>query len=45
MNEVQKVNSRRTADWLAGEVDIRIQKKWLVVAAVAVSVLLMLALD
>ena len=45
MNEVQKVNLRRTADWLASEVDIRIQRKWLLVAAVAVAFLALLALD
>jgi preprotein translocase subunit Sec61beta len=45
MNEVQKVNVRRASEWLAGEVEIRIQKKWLVVAAVAVAILVLLALD
>ena len=45
MNEVQKLNLRRTAEWLAGEVEIRLQKKWLVVAAAVVAALVMLALD
>jgi hypothetical protein len=39
------VNVRRTTEWLAGEVEIRIQRKWLVVAAGAVVALVLLALD
>ncbi|MEE4331728.1 MAG: hypothetical protein V2J10_12730 [Wenzhouxiangella sp.] len=45
MNEVQKVNFRRTAEWMAEEVEIRIQKKWLVVAAAVLGALVLLAFD
>jgi hypothetical protein len=45
MNEVQRFNIRQAGEWLAGEVEIRVPKKWLAVAAVALGILLLLALD
>lgn len=45
MNEVEKVDVRQANESLAGDVEIRIPKKWLVLAVTAVAVLLLLALD
>ena len=45
MNEVQRFNLRQAGEWLSGEVEIRVPKKWLAVAAVALGVLLLVALD
>lgn len=42
MNEIQKTNLRRIAEWLAGDQDIRIRNTWLVVAAFAVAALMVL---
>jgi hypothetical protein len=45
MNEVQRFNLRQAGEWLAGEVEIRVPKKWLAVAAAALGILLLVALD
>jgi hypothetical protein len=45
MNDVEKVNLRKTGAWLSGDIDIRLPKWWLAIGAVCVVVLLILALD
>lgn len=45
MKEVKKLNFRQAANWLEEEVEIRAAKKWLVLAAIVGSLLLLLALD
>ena len=45
MNEVETLNFRRVTEWLAGEVQFQVSRKWLVAAAAAVGVLLLVALD
>jgi len=45
MKEVEKFNLKKTNEWLAGEIDIRVPKKWLAIAAVALIFLVMLALN
>ena len=44
-DETGKHTIRLAADWLAAEVDIRLQGKWLVLAGAAVVLLELLALD
>ena len=45
MNEVEKFNLRQAGQWLAGEVEFRVSKSWLAVAAAAVAILVLIALD
>lgn len=45
MNEVEKLNLRKTGAWLSGDVEIRVPKKFLALGAVAVAVLLVVAFD
>lgn len=44
-SETGKDSIRQAADWLAGEVEFRLQKKWLVLAGAAVFLLVLFALD
>ncbi|WP_423187693.1 hypothetical protein ACO1PK_05625 [Alishewanella sp. d11] len=45
MKEVEKIDLAQTGSWLAQEVEIRVARKWLVLAGVMALVLLMLAFD
>ncbi len=45
MGDVQKFNFKQAGSWLQGEVEIRIQKKWLAIGAVVMLVLVVIALD
>lgn len=45
MHDVEKFNLRQAGEWLAGEIEIRIPKKWLAFGAVAFAALVLLALD
>ena len=45
MHDVEKLNFRQAGEWLAGEIEIRVSRKWLVIGAVAFAALLLLALD
>jgi len=45
MSEVQKYNLKQAAGWLQGEVEIRIQKKWLVIGAAVIVALVVVAID
>lgn len=45
MGDVQKFNFKKTGSWLQGEVEIRIQKKWLVIGAAVLVALVFIALD
>jgi hypothetical protein len=45
VNDVKKLDLRRTREWLSGEVEIRVPRAWLAIGAAAVVVLLIVALD
>lgn len=45
MSDIQKIDLRRTGQWLAGTVEIRVPRGWLVAAALAAVALLAVALD
>lgn len=45
MNEVQKLNLRQAGEWLSGEIEIRVAKKWLAIGGVALAALVIIAFD
>ncbi|WP_162906793.1 hypothetical protein [Algihabitans albus] len=45
MSDVEKVNVKKAASWLSGEIEVRLPKAWLAIGAVAIVVLLIVALD
>jgi hypothetical protein len=45
VNEVKKMDLRKTREWLSGEVEVRLPKAWLAIGAAVIAVLLILALD
>lgn len=45
MNEVPKFNLREAGDWLAGEIEVRVPKKWLAIGGAALAILILVALD
>jgi hypothetical protein len=45
MNEVEKPDLRRASEWLNGEVEIRVTKKWLAIGIVILLALVVFALD
>ena len=45
MNDVQKFNLRQAGEWLAGEIEVRVPKKWLAVGGIALAILMLVALD
>jgi hypothetical protein len=45
MKDLRRVDLRQAGEWLSGEVEIRIGKRWLIGAGVLVAVLVLLALD
>lgn len=45
MNEVQKFNLRQAGDWLAGEIEVRVPKKWLAIGSMALVMLMLFAID
>ena len=44
-NDIRKIEVRRAGEWLAGDVEIRVPKKWLAAGAAALALLVVLALD
>jgi len=45
VNNVKKMDLRKTREWLSGEVEIRLPKAWLAIGAAVIAVLLIVALD
>lgn len=45
MNDVRKIDLKKAPEWLAGEVEIRVPRAWLVIGATAVLVLSFIAFD
>lgn len=45
MNEQQRTDIRRIGDWLGGEVEIRVSRKILAMAGLALLILIAVALD
>jgi len=45
VNATPKFNLKQAGAWLSGEVEIRVQKKWLVIGAAVFAVLVAVALD
>lgn len=45
VNDVKKMDLRKSREWLSGEVEIRVPKAWLAIGAAAIVVLLIVALD
>jgi hypothetical protein len=43
--DVKQLDLRKARSWLAGEVEIRLPRAWLVIGGAAVVVLLLVALD
>lgn len=42
---VEKLNLRQIGEWLSGEVEVRVPKAWLAIAALAAVMLVGIALD
>lgn len=45
MHDIEKLNLRQAGEWLAGEIEIRVPKKWLAIGGVVLAALVILALD
>ncbi|MGM0832236.1 hypothetical protein M0220_09360 [Halomonas qinghailakensis] len=45
MKDLKQINLRNTNEWLSGDIDIRVPKKWLVIAAAVFVILVLLALN
>ncbi|MGP1396747.1 MAG: hypothetical protein ACTS3R_14665 [Inquilinaceae bacterium] len=45
MNEVQKLNLRQAGEWLSGEIEIRVARKWLAIGGVVFVALAVIAID
>lgn len=45
MNDVRKIDLRRTGAWLSGEIEIRVRKSWLAGGGLALLALLIVALE
>lgn len=43
--EIRKIDVKRASDWLVGDVELRVPKKWLAAGAVALAVLVLVAFD
>lgn len=45
MKDLKQINLRNTNEWLSGDIDIRVPKKWLVIATAVFVILVLLALN
>ena len=45
VDDVKKMDLRKARQWLAGEVEVRLPKAWLLIGVVVIAVLLIVALD
>ena len=45
MQNTRQVNLRNTNEWLSGDIDIRVPKKWLAIGAAILFALILMALN